>query len=161
MGIYTIGKISKDANTASVYTTISKQNLLREYFAVVASDKDVMSNPANKIINIDESYIKDVKKALGIYRIFNMSVKITEVYDITISDNQKGYLIFATNEVNKGKGAYSVVIYVSNTGKRKIVKYNYMVLISNKEDNLFLKEIKKISDLFICDFEEVDYYFVS
>lgn len=131
MGKYTVGKISKDANTASVYTTISKQNLLSEYFAVVASDKNVMPNPANKITNIDESYIKDVKKALGIYRIFNMSVKITEVYDITISDSEKGYLIFATNEVNKGKGAYSAVIYVSNTEKRKIVKYNY---INDKEN---------------------------
>lgn len=131
MGKYTVEKISKDTNTASVYTTISKQNLLNEYFAVVASDKNIMSNPANKINNIDEGYIKDVKKALGIYRIFNMSVNITEIYDITISDNEKGYLVFATNEVNKGKGAYSTVIYVSNSGKRKIVKYNY---INDKEN---------------------------
>lgn len=131
MGKYTVEKISKDTNTASVYTTISKQNLLNEYFAVVASNKNIMSNPANKINNIDEGYIKDVKKALGIYRIFNMSVNITEIYDITISDNEKGYLVFATNEVNKGKGAYSTVIYVSNSGKRKIVKYNY---INDKEN---------------------------
>lgn len=130
MGKYTIGKISKDTKTASIYTTISKQNLLNEYFAVATSQTNVMPNPANKILDIDESYIKDVKKTLGIYRIFNMSVKISEVYDITISENEKGYLIFATNEINKGKGAYSTVIYVSNTGKSKIVKYNY---INDKE----------------------------
>lgn len=134
MGKYTIGKISKDTKTASVYTTISKQNLLNEYFAVATSQTNVMPNPANKILDIDESYIKDVKKALGIYRIFNMSVKISEVYDITISENEKGYLIFATNEINKGKGAYSTVIYVSNTGKSKIVKYNYINDKENAED---------------------------
>ena len=63
-----------------------------------------------------------------------MSVKISEVYDITISENEKGYLIFATNEVNKGKGAYSTVIYVSNTKKSKIVKYNYINDKENAED---------------------------
>ena len=134
MGKYTIGKISKDTKTASIYTTISKQNLLNEYFAVATSQTNVMPNPANKILDIDESYIKDVTKALGIYRIFNMSVKISEVYDITISENEKGYLIFATNEINKGKGAYSTVIYVSNTGKSKIVKYNYINDKENAED---------------------------
>lgn len=134
MGKYTIGKISKDTKTASIYTTISKQNLLNEYFAVATSQTNVMPNPANKILDIDESYIKDVKKALGMYRIFNMSVKISEVYDITISENEKGYLIFATNEINKGKGAYSTVIYVSNTGKCKIVKYNYINDKENAED---------------------------
>lgn len=134
MGKYTIGKISKDTKTASIYTTISKQNLLNEYFAVATSQTNVMPNPANKILDIDECYIKDVKKALGMYRIFNMSVKISEVYDITISENEKGYLIFATNEINKGKGAYSTVIYVSNTGKSKIVKYNYINDKENAED---------------------------
>lgn len=134
MGKYTIGKISKDTKTASIYTTISKQNLLNEYFAVATSQTNVMPNPANKILDIDESYIKDVKKALGMYRIFNMSVKISEVYDITISEDEKGYLIFATNEINKGKGAYSAVIYVSNTGKSKIVKYNYINDKENAED---------------------------
>lgn len=63
-----------------------------------------------------------------------MSVKITEVYDVVISDTEKGYVIFATNEVNKGKGAYSTVIYVSNTGKRKIIKYNYINDKNNAED---------------------------
>ena len=134
MGKYTIGKISNETKSASIYTTISKQNLLNEYFAVAASQTNVMPNPANKILDIDESYIKDVKKALGMYRIFNMSVKISEVYDITISEKEKGYLIFATNEVNKGKGAYSTVIYVSNTGKSKIVKYNYINDKENAED---------------------------
>lgn len=134
MGKYKLGKISKDTKTASVYTTISKPNLLNEYFAVISSDKNIMPNPANKILNIDESYVINVKKALGVYRIFNMSVKITEVYDIKIDDNEKGYIICATNEINKGKGAYSTIIYVSNTGKRKIIKYNYIKDKENAQD---------------------------
>ena len=125
------GKISKDTKTASIYTTISKQNLLNEYFAIASSDINAMPNPATKVNNIDESYIKDVKKSLGMYRIFNMSVKITEVYDIVLSDIEKGYIIFATNEVNKGKGAYSAIVYVSSTGKSKLIKYNYI----NNKDN--------------------------
>ncbi len=131
MGKYNIGKISKDTKTASIYTTISKQNLLNEYFAIASSDINAMPNPATKVNNIDESYIKDVKRSLGMYRIFNMSVKITEVYDIVLSDIEKGYIIFATNEVNKGKGAYSAIVYVSSTGKSKLIKYNYI----NNKDN--------------------------
>ena len=131
MGKYNIGKISKDTKTASIYTTISKQNLLNEYFAIASSDINAMPNPAKKVNNIDESYIKDVKRSLGMYRIFNMSVKITEVYDIVLSDIEKGYIIFATNEVNKGKGAYSAIVYVSSTGKSKLIKYNYI----NNKDN--------------------------
>lgn len=134
MGKYKIGKINKDGKTSSIYTTISKSNLLTEYFAISSSDTNAMPNPASKVTNITEEYIKDVKKSLGIYRIFNMSVKINEVYDVTLSDSEKGYLILATNEVNKGKGAYSAVIYVSNTGKRKIVKYSYINNKDNAED---------------------------
>ena len=124
MGKYNIGKISKDTKTASIYTTISKQNLLNEYFAIASSDINAMPNPAKKVNNIDE-------RSLGMYRIFNMSVKITEVYDIVLSDIEKGYIIFATNEVNKGKGAYSAIVYVSSTGKSKLIKYNYI----NNKDN--------------------------
>lgn len=131
IGKYKIEKISKDSKTASIYTTISKENLLTEYLAVATSDNNIMPDPASKITNIDEEYIKHVKKALGIYRIFNSSVKINQVFNITLTDTEKGYLIFATNEVNKGKGAYSSIIYVSNTGKSKMLKYNY---ISNKQE---------------------------
>lgn len=46
MGKYNIGKISKDTKTASIYTTISKQNLLNEYFAIASSDINAMPNPA-------------------------------------------------------------------------------------------------------------------
>src|SRR5574344_1146850 len=131
MGKYKIGKIAKDTKTSSIYTTISKSNLSSEYFAIEASDQNVMPNPANKVVNIDETYIKDVKRALGVYRIFNSSIKINEVYSISLTDANKGYIIFATNQLNKGKGAYSAVIYVQNTGKVKLVKYNY---IANKND---------------------------
>ncbi len=146
MGKYTVSKINKDSKTASMYTTISKDNLLNEYFAIVASDTNAMPNPASKVSNIDESYINDVKKSLGFYRIFNMSVKITEVYDVVISDTEKGYVIFATNEVNKGKGAYSTVIYVSNTGKRKIIKYNY-ISDKNNAENWPVYSLNFVADL--------------
>lgn len=131
LGKYTLGKISKDSKTSSVYTNISKENLLSEYVAVASSNDNIMPNPATKIVNIDDNYIKNVKKALGMYRIFNSSIKITEVYDICLLDNEKGYLVFVTNETNKGKGAYSAVIYLSNTGKSNVIKYNY---IANKDD---------------------------
>lgn len=37
------------------------------------------------------------------YRIFNMSVKITEVYDIVLSDIEKGYIILQQMRLIKEK----------------------------------------------------------
>ena len=64
-----------------------------------------------------------------------------------------GYTLF--------KNRHKYINYFTKEESELVVKYNYMLLISNKENNLFLKEIKKITDLFICDFDVADYYFVS
>lgn len=125
MGKYQIGKIVKDSKVTTASTTVSKSNLTNEYFATISRDNNIMPSPVKKIINIDKSYIKDVKKALGLYLMFNSSVKITEAYDITLSDDNKGYLIFATNEINKNRGVYSAVVYVDLSNKAKVIKYNF------------------------------------
>ena len=73
-----------------------------------------------------------------------------------VYDNLKqldGYTLF--------KNKHRYLNYFSKENSELIVKNNYMLLISNKEDNLFLNEIKKISDLFICDFDSTEYFFVS
>lgn len=134
MGKYKIGKIVKDSKVTTASTTVSKSNLTNEYFATISRDNNIMTSPAKKIINIDESYIKDVKKALGLYLMFNSSVKITEAYDVTLSDDNKGYIIFATNEINKKRGVYSAVVYVDLSSKAKVIKYNFICDKKNAEE---------------------------
>ena len=134
MGKYKIGKIVKDSKVTTAITTVSKSNLTNEYFATISRDNNIMTSPAKKIINIDESYIKDVKKALGLYLMFNSSVKITEAYDVTLSDDNKGYIIFATNEINKKRGVYSAVVYVDLSSKAKVIKYSFIGDKKNAEE---------------------------
>lgn len=133
IGKYTITNINKPENSA-IYVKTSKTNSLDEYFAISSLQTDIMPNPPVKNINVNEQDIKDVKKALGIYKIFNNSVKITEKYNITINEKESGTLLFATNEVNKGAGVYSVVIYVSGSGKVSLIKYNYFADKENASD---------------------------
>lgn len=134
MGKYKIGKIVKDSKVTTASTTVSKSNLTNEYFATISRDNNIMTSPAKKIINIGESYIKDVKKALGLYLMFNSSVKITEAYDVTLSDDNKGYIIFATNEINKKRGVYSAVVYVDLSSKAKVIKYSFISDKKNAEE---------------------------
>ena len=64
-----------------------------------------------------------------------------------------GYILF--------KNRHKYINYFTKEESELIVKYNYMLLISNKENNIFLTELKKINDLFICNFETTDYYWAS
>ncbi len=125
LGKYKIEDISKP-DRSSVYVTTSKINSLDEYFAVATSESNIMSNLAKQDLNVNENDISNVKKALGIYRIFNTSVKICEKYNITLNPTESGNLIFVTNEVGKGVGVYSAVVYISNSGKTYLIKYNYI-----------------------------------
>ena len=74
-----------------------------------------------------------------------------KIFNLKLSNS--GYTLF--------KNRHKYINYFTKEESELIVKYNYMLLISNKENNIFLDEIKKISDLFICDFNTTDYYFVS
>ena len=124
-GKYELTSISQ-ASSKTVYSAITNTNLIDEYFAIAKSDTSAMNVAAKKRQTVTENEIKMVKKALGIYRLFNTSVKITEVYDISLSQGENFTLIFATNEVGKSTGVYSAVVCVDNMNKAKLVKYSYV-----------------------------------
>ncbi len=132
-GTYTLSSISQ-GNSSTVYSAITDVNLIDEYFAIKSSYENAMLVPAEKRDQITEEDVDYVKKALGIYRIFNTTVKVTESYDITISQGQLGRIICATNQVGKSKGVYSAVIYVDQNMNSHLVKYNYIRNTSNASD---------------------------
>lgn len=133
IGKYSITNITKPEKS-DIYISISKTNSLDEYLAVAASDNNIMKNAPVKNMNVNEEDIKNIKKAIGAYKIFNSSVKINEKYDITLNEKESGTLLFATNEINKGNGVYSTVVYVSGSGKVSLVKYNYFADKENASD---------------------------
>ena len=145
-GAYNIESISK-GDTTTVYSITTNTNLVDEYFAIPKNDSaNAMLIPAKKRSNITEEEIKNVEKALGIYRLFNTTVKITEVYDISLSQGNNGMLIFATNQVGKSFGVYSAVVYVDNQNKPTLIKYSY-VRDKNNASNWPIYSFKFTGDL--------------
>lgn len=144
-GKYELTSISQ-ASSKTVYSAITNTNLIDEYFAIAKSDTSAMNVAAKKRQTVTENEIKMVKKALGIYRLFNTSVKITEVYDISLSQGENFTLIFATNEVGKSTGVYSAVVCVDNMNKAKLVKYSY-VRDKDKDADWPIYSLKFVADL--------------
>lgn len=144
-GKYELTSIAQ-GSTTTVYSAITNTNLTSEYFAIATNETNVMKVPAKKRQTVTENEIETVKKALGIYRLFNTSVKITEVYDITLTQGENATLIFATNEVGKSTGVYSAVIFVDNIGKAKIIKYSY-VRDTNDASDWPIYSLKFVADL--------------
>lgn len=125
-GTYELNSIAQ-GNTTTVYSATTNTNIIDEYFAIAKNDNaDAMRLKAIKKQNITETEIKDVKRALGLYNLFNLTVKITEAYDISLSQGDNGVLIFATNEVGKSMGVFSAVVYVDSNNKTQLIKYNYI-----------------------------------
>lgn len=125
-GTYALNSIAQ-GNTTTVYSATTNTNMIDEYFAIAKNDNfDAMKLQAIKRQNVTETEVEYVKKALGVYRLFNTTVKVTEVYDISLSQGNNGILIFATNEVGKSMGVYSAVVYVDNNNKASLLKYNYI-----------------------------------
>ena len=133
-GTYELNSIVQ-GNTTTVYSATTNTNLVDEYFAVAKKeDFNLMKLKAIKRQNVTENEIKYVKNALGIYRLFNTTVKITEVYDVSLTQGNNGMLIFATNEVGKSMGVYSTVVYVDNNYKEHLIKYNFTRNVEDASD---------------------------
>lgn len=143
-GKYKVTEQIKDDTSPSVIAKTTNPDLTSEFLAVTSSDKNIMTNPATKIDNVTNEDIETVKDALGIYKIFNSSVKINSIYNITLDSSNRGLIYCVTNEPGTSD-AYSAVIYVSNTGDKQIIKYNY---INNTKDssNWPIYDFKFIAD---------------
>ena len=125
-GSYDLTAISQGDST-TVYSATTNTNLTDEYFAIVKNQSlNAMPIPATRKQTITDEEIKYVKKALGMYKFLNTSIKITEVYNVVLSQGSNGMLIFATNQAGKSLGVYSCVVYVDDLGKARLVKYNFL-----------------------------------
>ena len=128
-GKYNLTSMSKDTNSGALYAKTDNSNTYDEFLAIASTEKNIMKNPPTKQVNIN-----DVKDALGLLSVFNNSVKITEIYNITLDTTNRGRLIFVTNEVGKSNGGYSAVIYEDMSKKTHIVKYSYVKDMKNSPE---------------------------
>lgn len=145
-GKYKVTNYANADASGSFYITSDSPNTAEEFLAIGSSDMDIMMKPATKEQNVTQEDIELVKKALGIYRIFNTSVKVNSIHYVTLNAESRGKIICATNESGKSSGAYSAVIYVSNTGKSQLIKYNYIRDLDNAS-NWPIYSFKFIADL--------------
>lgn len=133
-GKYNLTSMSKDTSSGALYAKTDNSNTYDEFLAIASTDSNIMNNPPTKQININEDDIDTVKKALGVLGIFNDSVRITEIYNITLDMQNRGRLIFVTNEIGKSNGGYSAVIYEDMNKKTHIIKYSYVKDMKNSPE---------------------------
>ena len=133
-GTYELENMTKAVNESSIYITTSNTNKNDEYVAVTSSSKNIMPVPAAQFKNLSDEDYSYVKKALGIYRIYNPSIKITDAYDISIDNQVMGKIYVVTNEPGKFMGGYSAIIYRNYNGNTEIVKYSYVNNFKKSEE---------------------------
>lgn len=124
----------------------------KEYKALTKNDEFNLYRTINSI-----NYINKEDLVLAYNLLLNINIPFNK-YQINkmIYNSLKrldGYTLF--------KNKHKYINYFTKEESELIVKYNYMLLISNREDNKFIKELKKLSDLFICDFDSTDYYWLA
>lgn len=133
-------------NSGTIYATTSVPDMGEEYICVTSGGNDIMPNPAIRKQSVTEEDIKVVKKALGIKKIFNSTIRIDSIYSISINSNIKGRIYSVTNEVGKSFGGYSAIIYEDISGKTQIIKYSYVRNLKNSSE-WPLYSFKFIADL--------------
>lgn len=146
IGDYLISSISKSSsNDATVNVLTSKENLILEYYGLDKKNQSALN--ILKEVDQNDYDISVSKKALGLYRILNSSIKVSKVYEADIYKTGKVRLISITNEPKKGMGAYSALIaYDTYTGKVDCIKYNY-VRNKNKAQDFGIITLKFVCDL--------------
>lgn len=162
-GKYDITNFTSPDSTGAYYVTTNNPNSKEEFFAVGSSDENIMMQPSIKQLTITDEDIEIVKEALGKYILLNTSIKINSIHNVNFNMENKGKIICVTNEVGKSSGAYSAVIYVSNFGEAKIVKYNYVKNLDNSSEwpiysFKFVADLNKdgINDLIIQETREFE-----
>lgn len=133
-GKYKITNFTSPDSSGSFYVTLNVPGNYNEFFAVGSSNSNVMLQKATKVLTITDDDIEVVKNALGKYMVFNTTVKINSIHNVTLNSDNRGRIICVTNEVGKSSGAYSAVIYESNYGETEIIKYNYIKKLNESSD---------------------------
>ena len=153
-GTFKLNEITKGNEATAAYTSTTRTNYSDEYFAVKTGNM-IVSKMVLITLNDDniKIYKDKVKKALGIYGIFNNTIKIKEVYEVALIPGKLSYVITATNDGKTNNGVYSTVIYVDDRGKARLIKYNYVKNI-NAASDFGIYTIKFVADLNddnVCD----------
>lgn len=146
-GSFKLNDVEKGANQTAAYTSTTRTNYTDEYFAAASGSVNMTRMEALKLTDSDIALYKSkVKSALGLYGILNGTVKIKEVYEVSLIQGEISYVITATNDGKTNQGVYSTVIFVDNLGKSRIIKYNYIKNV-NKASNFSIYTVKFVSDL--------------
>ncbi len=128
----------------SVFCNTSYPNYIDEFFAISTQNYALSSNFSET--SIQESDYDYVKKALGIYRAYNNTINITNVYSAYINVNEPLKLITVTsNQKGAFGGVYNGIIAVVN-GNAKIVQYSYTKDLDNSLD-FPLYSVEFVADL--------------
>ncbi len=118
----------------SIFANTSYPNYIDEYFAI---PKDTYALTSQfKEADVESKDYENVKKALGVYRIYNNTIKINNVYSGYINVNTPIRIIVVTSS-NKGMfgGIYSgIVVTNMNSNKSKILQYSYTKDLNNSYD---------------------------
>ena len=124
----------------------------KEYKNLTKDDEFSLYKTINSINYINKD---DLVLAYNLLMNINVPFNKYQINKMIYNDLKKldGYTLFQ----NKHK----YINYFTKESSELIVKYNYMLLISNKENNKFIQELKKISNLFICDFASTNYYWLA
>ena len=118
----------------SVFVDSTYPNYIDEYFAVPTDSYALISQFSE--VDVEERDYNFVKKALGIYRLYNSSMNITNVYSGYINIDTPIRIISLTSK-NKGLfgGVYSAVIVADlNSGNSQILQYSYTKDFENSYD---------------------------
>jgi hypothetical protein len=146
-GSYKLNEVSKGTESTAAYTSTTRTNYKDEYFAVKAGSSTTGKMDAITLNDdMTKEYKNKVSKALGLYGILNNTVKIREVYAISLVPGELSYIITATNDGKTGNGVYSIVVHVNNIGEAKLIKYNYVKDVKNSSD-FAIYTTKFIADL--------------
>lgn len=151
INVYTKDKKAGEYKLESVYTygdsvfcNTTYPNYIDEFFATTSDTFALASNFSET--SIQESDYTSVKKALGIYRAYNNSISINDVYSAYINATEPIRVISVTSS-KKGAfgGVYSAIVAVVN-GKAKIVQYSYTKDLDNALD-FPLYSVEFVADL--------------
>lgn len=124
IGTYNITSVDKDAKTKNIYIKTDRIASQSEYIGITKNEKNIFVGET-KLVQSSKEDEKTVKKALGIYSLLNKTIKINEVYEITLKSGENGKIICATSHGKNKLGAYSIIVYSSNSNVQ-IIKYCYV-----------------------------------
>lgn len=118
----------------SVFVNTSYPNYIDEYFSI---PNDVYALTSQfKEADVEEGDYEYVKKALGIYRAYNNSMRIAKIYSGYVDINTPIRIIAVTSD-KKGLfgGVYSAIIVSNvNSNEAKILQYSYTKDLNNSYD---------------------------